>query len=381
MIYRLLLSLTLLLSVQLANAQDTAADTRTNTVSIQSALTKQTLQLTVILPSGYDATNKQRYPVIFSNSDSRRMALMQKQLDWLSHIDFGPIPKLIIVGLPNIGDLNSPQHKDAAASGKDTALAIKVLQQEILPYVDKHFKTQPFRIIEGYSTDANLALGVLASAPQLFNAYVSVNPALVLDKTDLVTRLQTFLASSKVSNKQLSLYVYVTLGDFVQNKPLFNTLRKSANKKNTHFVDLSASNYYTAAVTALPLALEGLFADRQPKDIKQFLAGGSQSVAKYFAALQRKYGYSVSSASTMLDLSQMQIQKNQFSAAVSSMQQAVLSKPDSLYYLSRLANSQQQNKKISAAKDTLNTALNIAKKNDNDHGQRWIQSLLKELVQ
>ena len=131
----------------------------------------------------------------------------------------------------------------------------------------------------------------------------------------------------------------------------------------------------------MPLALEGLFADRQPKDIKQFLAGGSQSVAKYFAALQRKYGYSVSSASTMLDLSQMQIQKNQFSAAVSSMQQAVLSKPDSLYYLSRLANAQQQNKKISAAKDTLNTALNIAKKNDNDHGQRWIQSLLKELVQ
>ena len=93
---------------------------------------------------------------------------------------------MIIVALPDITLTNEVQHKNALASGENTPLTIKVLQKEILPYIEREFKTQPFRIIEGFSTSANLPLGILAQAPALFNAYISISPALILDKSELL---------------------------------------------------------------------------------------------------------------------------------------------------------------------------------------------------
>ncbi|MEW6984275.1 alpha/beta hydrolase-fold protein [Colwelliaceae bacterium 6471] len=334
---------------------------RIKTIEIKSTIAAQQLNFKVILPQGYDTQSEKKYPVLVTETDQGRLALIQQQLDWLSHVDFGPIPKMIIVSMPNIKTSKKIKQKNAEASGEDTPLIIKVLKHELLPYIDQEFNTQPFRIIESYSTFANLPLGILALKPELFNAYISISPALVLDKSGLLEQLKTRLKADPLAYKNL----YASLGDMAQNKPRFAELEQLLSAEKTQLswtlADLSGVNYYTTATTVLPQALEKLFADRQPKDISQFMETGVKGVEDYFKQLQQKYGFEVSPISTLHDLGQMQLDHQQYRAALSTFQRITTLKPSSIYYLTLLAKAQHKNQQTDLASATLERALTLAK--------------------
>jgi len=371
--------LILLISISQVTFAAQEAETRVKTIELKSAIAQQTLTLTVIVPEGYQADSKQRYPVFYTQTDPRRLKLIQQQIDWLSHLDFGPIPKMLIVSLPNISLNQHHQHKDAKASGLDTPLTIKVLAQEILPYIDREFRSQPFKILEGYSTQANLPLGILAQQPNLFNAYISINPALVLDKSELLKQLKARLSSKALAHRSL----YVSLGNFVQNKPLFEQLQVILTTQKTllnwQLSDLSSINYYTTPVTALPQALEQLFSDRQPQDIEQFLVKGLPDVEQYFKRLAHKYGYELSQNSTLLALGQLQMQQQQFSGALATFERLNTLKPNSIYYLTLLARAQHKNQRHTASKQSLELALELAQASKHQGEINFVKSQIAKL--
>lgn len=373
----------LLLSITICHGAkaDTTNESRIKHIKISSRLVSQDLEFTVITPQGYDPKSTQRYPVFYTQTDSIRLKLIKQQLDWLSHLDFGPVPKMLIVALPSITLPNQPRHKNAAASGLSTPLAIKVLTEEIFPYIDTHFHNQPFKIIEGYSTQANFPLDILASKPALFNAYISISPALVLDKSALLKRLTTTLSKHQLTHTSL----YTSLGSFKQNKPLFKQLEKiiegGKSKLAYQLVDLSEINYYTTPVTALPQALEQLFKDRQPQDIEQFRAQGMEGVIRYYEQLKDKYGYLMSPLSTLVELGQLQLEHNEATAAQQTFEHIIKLKPNSLYYLTLLAKAQQKNHQILTAKQTLQKALKLAKATKIQGEIDYVESQIKALVQ
>lgn len=356
-----------------------ASDTRVKDMVLSSAIATQQLKFTVILPEGYDPKDKQRYPVFYTQTDSRRMKLIAQQIDWLSHLDFGPIPQMIIVTLPYVELPQENQHKDAVASGMATPLTISVLKKELLPYIDNHFKTQPFRIIEGYSTQANLPLGILATQPQLFNAYISISPALELDKSGLLNALEHNLPKHNVRYRS----VFASLGSFTNNKPLFDQLSKTLAKAqpalNSQLVDFSHINYYTTPVTALPQALEALFKDRSPQDIQKFSQQGYSAVLQYFKQLKNKYGYMMSPVTTLVDLAQYQLAQGSNHQAMQTLTHVVKLKPDSIYYLTLLASAQQKTQQKTAAKQSLDTALQLAIKTKNPGEIDYVKSQIDAL--
>lgn len=356
-----------------------SSEERVRHIQINSAIAAQQLKFSVILPPGYDPNDKQRYPVFYTQADSIRMKLIQRQIDWLSHLDFGPVPQMLIITLPYIELPNQTQHKDAAASGLATPLTIKVLEQELLPYIDAQFKTQPFRIVEGYSTQGNLPLGVLALKPDLFNAYISISPALVLDKSGLLKQLNSSLSKHNLAHRTL----FASLGNFEQNRPLFTQLEEmltsSTSGITSQLLDLSQVNYYTTPVTALPQALEQLFKDRHPKDIEQFRKQGMSAVSHYFKQLKAKYGYSMSPLTTLLDLGQLQLEHNENKAALKTLEHVVKLKPNSIYYLTLLAQAQRNNQQITAAKHTLDSALALAKATKIQGEINYVQSQIDSL--
>jgi predicted alpha/beta superfamily hydrolase len=349
-------------------------------VVLTSEFASHDLKFNVYLPDGYQDDSDERYPVFYTTAGGSRINVLKEQLAWLSHVGFGALPKVIIVTVPYIEVKTDMEPKYISASGINSDLTIKALAHEVMPYINKHFKTHPFNILEGFSSSGNFPLYVLANKPELFNAYISVSPALVLDKSGLLTKFDKRLASDLYKNKSL----YLSLGSFTSNAPLFEELEKSLNQYATndlawHTEDFRTDNYMTQPMIGVSKAVQKLFSDRSPSDMAQFKDSGIKGVLAYYSKLKTKYGYALSSINTLMDLSNMQLQDKQYNEAIKTLDFIVEQSPEDAYYLTRLAKAQLAAKKNKAAKNTYNKALILAKAKGDEESIQFIQNKLKVL--
>ena len=349
-------------------------------VVLPSKFANHDVKFKVYLPDGYKDDADERYPVFYTTAGGSRINVLKEQLAWLSHVGFGALPKVIIVTVPYIEIETDMEPKYISASGINSDLTIEVLNQEVMPYINKHFKTHPFNILEGFSSSGNFPLYVLANKPELFNAYISVSPALVLDKSGLLAKFDNRLASPDYKNKSL----YLSLGSFTSNVPLFEGLEKKLNQYahndlTWHTEDFRTDNYMTGPMVGVSKAVQKLFSDRSPSDMTQFKASGVKGVEVYYDNLKAKYGYELSSINTLMNLSDMQIEDSQYTDAIKTLKLVVNQSPENAYYLTRLAKAQLAAKKNRAAKQTYNKALILAKAKGDDESIQFIQNKLKVL--
>jgi predicted alpha/beta superfamily hydrolase len=108
------------------------------------------------------------------------------------------IPELIIVGVLNTDrtrDL-TPTHTLQRPEGDDPSLKnsgggdvfLKFLNDELIPHVDRTYRTSRYRIIVGHSFGGLLALHALESAPNMFQGYLAIDPSVFWDNQVLVRR-------------------------------------------------------------------------------------------------------------------------------------------------------------------------------------------------
>ena len=353
-----------------------ANDQKTHYVDIKSQFTKQPLSVSITLPANFKDNDGQRYIALYTTAGDRRLKSMIEQIDWMSHVSFGPIPPLIIVQLPYIAAPDEQQGKDVQASGLNTKLTIKILEREILPQIKHRYPLLPFSILEGYSTNANLPLSILADAPHLFNAYISINPAWVLDKSNLMARLKQQLTSDQLKFRS----AYISLGSFIQNSNAFKELSAFNHQTKSQLIlDLdnqSHINYYTAPMTLLPKALEQVFADRNPKDLSLMAKEGIPAVNRYYKSLERKYGYALSPVNTLHDLSDYYGQHHQLASQIEILEYILTLKPDNIYYRTILANVHLENNQPALYKKVISKALMLAQSQSNQEAIDYIQQII-----
>jgi predicted alpha/beta superfamily hydrolase len=123
--------------------------------------------------------------------------------------------QMVIVGIVNI-DRNrdytptyapeQPGNLQFPTSGKADKFT-RFLSSDLIPYIDSHYKTQPYRILAGWSLGGLFTVHTFFENPQLFSAYLAVSPSLWWDKDMYVKRTETILSSGKISNKPLTVTV------------------------------------------------------------------------------------------------------------------------------------------------------------------------------
>ena len=60
------------------------------------------------------------------------------------------------------------------------------IRSEVIPYVENHYRTAPFRILAGHSVGGLFAIDTLARQPDLVHVYLAVSPSLWWDRGALV---------------------------------------------------------------------------------------------------------------------------------------------------------------------------------------------------
>lgn len=177
--------LMLLLLATVGTFDGTVAQTVTKisgeSIVIDSKILKEQCKAFVYTPENYQSAVTERYPVVyvldgeyyFSFTAEAAALLGQNQL----------APNSIVIGVTTNNrqrdfspavDSDSGQPQDlATAGGADNFL--KYLNEELIPAVNAKYRTEPFRVIIGHSTGGLFAYYSLYKAPDLFQAFISID--------------------------------------------------------------------------------------------------------------------------------------------------------------------------------------------------------------
>ncbi len=155
------------------------------------------------LPASYARAGnaERRYPVIYVLDGESLFSTATSIVEFLSGGSNGnfAIPDSIVVGISNTdrlrdftptvsldgpGSRHHPGWKNSGGAGA----FIRFLAQELVPEIDREFRTMPYRTIVGHSLGGLLAIEALQAMPKLFNATIAIDASLWWDDAVLVRR-------------------------------------------------------------------------------------------------------------------------------------------------------------------------------------------------
>ena len=158
--------------------------------SIQSTILKEKRKIIIRLPDDYD-TSKKMYPVLYlldgnSNSVLETVSAMNK----LGSDE--NIPKMIVVAIGNTDrdrDMMplSTQQYTVPIAGAEQFLSF--IGDELIPQIDKKYRTNQQRILCGKSLSGLFTLYALLTRPQIFEGYIGRSAGWLGDMNDYFTTL------------------------------------------------------------------------------------------------------------------------------------------------------------------------------------------------
>lgn len=201
----------LLLSVLTKGQSNQQAIVLARVDTVYSQILKEKRPILVYSP-GYDSAyfSKPAYPVLYVLDGEGYFASLVTMIQQLSvHNGNTIFPQMIIVGIPNLrGTRNrdltpSPSSMDPRSGGGEAFTAF--LEKELIPYIDHHYATAPYRTFIGHSLGGLMVVNTLLKHPSLFNAYVALDPSMSYDQGNLLK--QTGQLLQKQSSKKQTLFL------------------------------------------------------------------------------------------------------------------------------------------------------------------------------
>jgi predicted alpha/beta superfamily hydrolase len=185
--------------------------------SIRSKVLKEERPYWVSLPSSYNEGNKrQRYPVLYLLDGASHFQSASGVVQFMSSFINGncQTPEMIVVAILNTDrtrDL-TPTHTDIGISGQEESHLkssgggnnfLKFIRDELFPQIDSKFHTLPTRILVGHSLGGLLAIHALLEEPDMFQAYIAIDPSLFWDNQLLTQHAESRISSIRKLRKSL----------------------------------------------------------------------------------------------------------------------------------------------------------------------------------
>ena len=191
-----------------AEVQEISPDvSRLRRLEFHSSVLQETRAIDVYLPYGYDDSNE-LYPVVYLLDGEIKFLHTAGILDLLYERGY---PPMILVSIPNLDNATrsrdltpEPWDVEAPNGGGADAFA-EFIGSELAPEIDSRFQTRAFRVLVGHSFGGLFATHVMATRPEIFNAYVSISPSMFYAEN---RPLETFAeALAKSDARPTSLFI------------------------------------------------------------------------------------------------------------------------------------------------------------------------------
>ena len=254
-----------------------------------------TYRFNVYLPAGYARDESRHYPMLFDFHPLSGRYL-EGLHDWLSHNGETPWLKTIRV-TPAAGNTIGTLFD---SSGEQTPL-MDFFESALIPAIDQRYRTNDFRMFNGFRYNGTLALSALLNKPDLFDAYFVSSPELKGDVAKLLSKAEQKL--SALSDRPR--FLLFTHSDSVKEdhqmkeyRQLISLLQKHAPESlEWHYEDMSGRYHMSMPVLSLMLGIERVFHDIHvglAADSAVSQRGVDAIVDHYQYLSEQKYGFEVS---------------------------------------------------------------------------------------
>lgn len=112
----------------------------------------------------------------------------------------GILPEMIVVGIENTNRM-----RDLTPSLDPTKRNpfLDFISGELMPYIEANYKAAPYKVLAGHSLGGLTAIDVLCHYPDMFNAFIAIDPSMWYEKDTYMKRAMAVLPSLKLNAKKL----------------------------------------------------------------------------------------------------------------------------------------------------------------------------------
>jgi len=220
------------------------------------------------LPRSYH-NSSESYPIIVVLDGDYMFEIVAANADYYSYWD--NIPETIVVGINQFDKREADTlYSETTGTPIDTGLAFsEFISSELIPYIDKTYRTDSFKAIVGHGETANFINYFLLKNQPFFNAYLAISPELSPNITKQL--------SEKLPKIQNKVFYYLATSDkdikaIQKGAKELNAALSTINNENitTLFNDFEGPSHYSLPATAIPQALEDIFMLFRPISKKEY---------------------------------------------------------------------------------------------------------------
>jgi predicted alpha/beta superfamily hydrolase len=277
---------------------------------MHSAVLQEDRPYLVYLPQSYQnkAFAPKRYPVLYLLDGDLHFHSASGVVQYLGAAIH--IPELIVVALPNTQrtrDL-TPTHAMKEADGKETpAFAssgggpnfLRFLSEELIPKIERQYRTEPYRILVGHSLGGLFATYAFLQRPQIFQAYIAIDPSLWWD--DEAMCRQARIALERTNDLRGTVYISLANNPLPKGKtvkPGERAGREFAALLQAHQIDsfrstmqyFEAEDHGSVPLPSLYYGLRFIFDGYKPPVAARESAAG---IRDHFAKASARLGFTV----------------------------------------------------------------------------------------
>ena len=331
---------------------------------IHSSQLNEDREYKVYLPDSYKWAQDKRYPVLYVLDGDSHFFHTAASVDFLS--TQGEIPEMIVVAIAStvrVRDFTQTDWSSHWVGGGGADKFRAFLSKELIPEIDRTYRTQDFRVLSGHSAGGQFVLYCLTSDPTLFQAYIALSPSLDWDDKLPLRSLESYFSSIQT----LKTFVYVGRGDdYAGGEALaeFNKLVEILGKA-PQGVRYQIRSFPDETHTTLPLlgqidALRSLYSGwRLPEAT---LDKGLAAVQAYYNDVGKMLGRPVAVPENVLnDLGYTALEQGKVKEAITLFQSNVDANPNSANAYDSLADGYLKDGQLLAAKRAEDHSVQLAR--------------------
>jgi len=256
---------------------------------ISSHALGETRVIEVTLPPGYSEDSTRRYPVLVVLDGDLEQPIAATTARF--YAETSQLPELIVVGVRNTDrgrdftpalrpDFPSPP-EIPVAGGADNFLDF--VGDELLPYIDCHYRTAPMRVLVGHSLGGLFAIYTLGHRPGLFTGYIVMEPSVWWNRGAEVQEAKAELSEPAARHIRLMLVNAEPWG--------LDTTQWGAGKPMIRELSAPGETHGSMPLTGISKGLRALFADFKPAAWQP----GTKPIAmlESYDSLTARVGYAV----------------------------------------------------------------------------------------
>lgn len=340
-------------------------------VTLYSSVLSEERKLLIHVPDSYSSQPNKRYPVIYTLDGQTHFRHITGTMNWLSQQTIR-VPEMIVVAITNT---NRGRDMSATYNGGGSDKFIQFLNNELIPFIQKEYRTQPFRILSGHSMAGHLTLNVMNQSPDSFNAYIAMSPWFRQDDDIKMSDLiKEKLSLPTYSNK----FLYLSIGDEPGLENQYNQFssmleQRAPSPMRWHSQPSKADNHMSIPTATINNALQFIFAPQNLEPDSDIAQAGVKSIQQYYEQLSTEtYGYELSPEVAITRYGFSAMTNNELDKAITILKANTDIFPNSSEAFDALANVYHRAKQLKLALIAINKAIAIGKEN-NPRGLRWYE--------